>query len=244
MKRFYTTLLVIFLGIPLMAATSHWGEGATFSGGDNIRPRGWWGHTFLETIEDVRDELGGMVFFAGTHTGQFLNSGYGKFIESGKMRSNFGFSGGVLYPKLYPLLLDVEYTYYKDQFGDFSDKDNIFSNRNTSLAAFLSYVPFPWSYKLSTYILPVVGIGIQTGSYKACWKTAYNSGTPIETIANYPINAVIQPLYKLGLLFHFPIEGNYRDTHIWIYGNYYRSLITKDRPHAFSAVSFGIGIGF
>ncbi len=103
----------------------------------DIVPLRFKGSTLKEMRSDARHQLGRCSFVAGAHSGQFLNSSYGKMCEKGLIKPRLGFSIGANFYSVFPFIISAEYSAYKDQFGEVT-------NHNKSFAGFVSLATFPW----------------------------------------------------------------------------------------------------
>ena len=220
-KKWILMAFVLFLGMAAFAETSPEGYG-------DIIPHRYRGATLKGMYWRVHSTLRYGGVFGGAHTGQFLNPSYGRLYESGRIQPKLGYSFGAYISAAYPVFFDVELTNYKDVF------DNSYVNENQAVSGFASLALFPFSFSTSTIIIPIVGIGLQHAKFTPKWKLSQNS--EVE-----PMDEVIQPLYKIGLIINIP-TGNDEVGNFHIIGNYYHSLFVENQPH--SLVGFTVGIGF
>lgn len=191
-------------------------QNQTFTG--DIIPRHYKGLGFKEIMDNTRDNLRERGVTVGYHSGQYLNSTYGKLEEVGRVKQLYGISIGISFYSIYPFAISGEYSRHIDNIGGTE-----FEQR--SLSAFLSLVSFPWFYSDRISILPNVGIGVQ-----------YSHIPQIN-------NKIVQPVYKMGIIINFPIS-NLSDNSIQIIGNYYRSLNVTNQPHAMNAITIGLGFSW
>ena len=193
-------------------------------GGDHpIKPRRYKGHTFKEMNRQGRYNLGMITLYGGLHSGQFLNPSYGMLQESGHLYPKRGGFGGVASYQYYPILVNVEYAMHSDSL----DSRTI---THSTLSGFASLAVFPWFYSEWFALVPVIGIGMQHGTFQPNWKLT-------STGAVEPKDVVVQPLYRVGLIINFRIN----EFRLQLIGNYYRSLFIKDQPHALNGYTVGVG---
>lgn len=228
MKKPLILILIIAICVSSTAATF---ENCSYSNqkeiiNGDIIPNRYRGHTYKEMSRNVRYNIGMAGVVLGTHFGQYLNSSYGKLMESGQLSPKPGLSIGANLYQYYPVIISAEYSINWDKFGEYT-------NHNKSFAGYVSLAAFPWFYKGGGIFIPNIGIGLQHSVIGPEWK-------PTHQTDKDPDDKVSQVLYKIGFIINIPIKtgGLYA---LQLVGNYYRSLFTKDQPHALNAVTIGIG---
>lgn len=218
MKRIVFTLLLLVLSSMGMAQRE-----------DGFEPNKYTGSSMPQIFENASSYFGHFSFLAGVHMGQYLNPSYGLLSENKDMKS-FGASFGIMFA-FYPVMFDYELSYHSNTFQNGGEKT--ISNTEKADAGYLSIALFPWTYRSSNIVIPVVGIGFQKSTLHPNWGFS-SSEEVLDDVVN------MQPVIKMGLIINIPLHRE--GMSFLLRGNYYRSLFVKEHPHAFNAFSISLGM--